>query len=79
MQLRFPASTGQAANLLGVLEPRLNDLVRRGKIHPAPCLFAGRRAWSEFHIRQAAEILGILDIDGLLAASTRGKDGDDPR
>ena len=52
-------STGEAATLLGVTETRLNDLVRRGKINPAPRLFAGRRAWEEVHVRQAARALGI--------------------
>lgn len=63
MQLQFPVSTGQVARRLGVSEPRLNDLVRRGKVCPAPFVVAGRRAWEETHIRQAAQILGITDIE----------------
>ncbi len=56
-----PKSTGQAAKSLGVLETRLNDLVRRGKIDPLPPLAAGRRLWGDSHIRQAARVLGIED------------------
>ncbi len=58
--MQFPASTGQVARTLGTSEPRLNDLIRRGKISPAPRLFAGRRVWEEVHIRQAARALGIV-------------------
>lgn len=78
MQLQFPASTGHVAHLFGVSEPRLNDLVRRGKIAPAPDVFAGRRAWKEAHVRQAAEALGIHNIDRLLAGEMMGEGGDDP-
>ncbi len=45
--------------MLGVTEPRLNDLVRRGKIPGAPPSVAGRRFWSERHIVAAAEALGL--------------------
>ena len=61
MQLQFPASTGQVAHRLGVSEPRLNDLVRRRKIRPAPSVVAGRRVWEEIHVRQAARVLGVSD------------------
>lgn len=54
----FPLSTGEAAKLLSVPEPRLSDLVRRGKIVPPPSIVAGRRVWQEIHLRQAAAILG---------------------
>jgi hypothetical protein len=53
-------STGQAAHLLGTTEPRLADLVRKGRIRPAPAVFAGRRVWDSSHIIQAAEHLCIL-------------------
>ena len=53
----MPLSTGEAAKSLGVLEPQLNDLVRRGKIDPAPPLVAGRRLWGDEHLRAAAERL----------------------
>jgi hypothetical protein len=52
-------STGQAAQLLGTTEPRLADMVRKGKIQPAPAVFAGRRLWDSAHILQAAEQLGV--------------------
>ena len=61
MQLQFPVSTGQVASSLGVSEPRLNDLVRRGKVCPAPRVVAGRRLWEEPHVRQAARALGVSD------------------
>jgi hypothetical protein len=57
----FPAPTGYVAELLGVLEPRLNGLVRRGKIDPRPPVVAGRRLWSLAHVCQAARHLGLLD------------------
>ncbi len=56
-------STGQAAEVIGASEPRLSDLVRRGKIQPPPALFAGRRCWEPDHIRQAATHLGLLTDD----------------
>jgi hypothetical protein len=54
-----PFATGEAARLLGISEPRLADLVRRGKVTPPPPLFAGRRLWSAAHVLQAAEALGL--------------------
>jgi len=51
-------STGCVAQLLGVTEPRLNDLVRRGKVRPAPPVVAGRRLWTPEHVLRAAEVLG---------------------
>ena len=57
-------SSGDAARILNIPEPRLADLVRRGKIDPAPTHFAGRRQWNEDQILQAAEYLG-LDTDSL--------------
>lgn len=46
-------TTGAVAALLGVTEPRLNELVRRGKIAPAPTVRAGRRLWTEDDLRRA--------------------------
>ena len=63
----LPITTGEAARLLETLEVRLNDLVRRGKVRPAPRVVAGRRAWEEMHVRQAARALGITDIERRLA------------
>ncbi len=57
--MRFPISTGQAARLLGVPEPKLNDLVRRHKIDPPPAVIAGRRQWDHQHVVQAATALGL--------------------
>lgn len=54
-------STGQAADLVGATEPRLNELVRRRLIDPAPCIVAGRRQWSIAQILRAAELLGLGD------------------
>lgn len=61
--MKYPRSTGQAAIQLDTTEPRLNDLIRRGKIYPAPSVASGRRMWEAIHIRQAARILGITDIE----------------
>lgn len=58
MNDRIP--TGSAAELLGTTEPRLNDLVRRGKVTPAPPILAGRRLWSATHLLQAAVHLDVL-------------------
>lgn len=54
--------TGQVADLLFTTEPRLNDLIRRGRIHPAPLVISGRRAWNRGHVLQAAIRLGV-DLD----------------
>lgn len=58
--MRFPRSTGQAAALVRTTEPKLAEEVRRGRIQPAPHVFAGRRLWHAEHILQAAENLGLL-------------------
>ena len=58
--MRQPKTTGRVAQDLGVVEPRLNDLVRRGKINPPPPVVAGRRFWDRSHILQAARHLGLL-------------------
>ena len=52
-------TTGEVAALLGTSEPRINDLVRRGKIDPAPLPRAGRRSWEQPDIERAARALGI--------------------
>jgi hypothetical protein len=56
-------STGAAAALLGSIEPKLADLVRRGKVLPPPRVIAGRRLWDCSHVLQAAEHLGLLTDD----------------
>jgi hypothetical protein len=56
-------STGLAAQLLQTTEPRLAELVRRGKIDPAPLVVSGRRRWLASHLLQAAHQLGVLTGD----------------
>lgn len=59
------AFTGQVACLLGHPEPRLNDLIRRGKI-AAPPVVGGRRTWTRTHIEEAARYLGVDLEDSIL-------------
>jgi hypothetical protein len=61
--MNYPLSTGQAAQLIRTTEPRLADLVRKGKIQPEPTIFAGRRLWERSHIRKAAECLGLFTAE----------------
>lgn len=61
--MKYPISTGQAADLLGTTEPRLAETVRRGKVTPEPAIFAGRRLWHAEHLIQAAEALSVLTDD----------------
>jgi hypothetical protein len=58
--MKYPISTGEAAQLLGTTEPRLAETVRRGKVNPAPPIMAGRRLWGPQHLRQAARHLDLL-------------------
>ncbi len=58
--MRLPLSTGQTAQFLGVTEPRLNDLVRKGRLDPTPDSVAGRRQWWPEHILAAAAAIGVL-------------------
>lgn len=58
--MHLSLSTGQAARLLDTNEPRLADLVRKGKISPPPEVIAGRRLWQAQHLLQAAEHLGVM-------------------
>ena len=57
--MRYPISTGRAARILNTTEPRLAELVRRGRIQPEPEVVAGRRLWHRDHLLQAAEHLGV--------------------
>lgn len=68
---RLPLTTGAAAALLGVTEPRLAETVRRGKVSPPPPILAGRRLWSANHLLQAAAALGVETSDLLLVARTQ--------
>jgi hypothetical protein len=74
-------STGRAAQFLGTTEPRLADLVRKGKIHPPPEIFAGRRLWEGSQILCAAQHLGLLTSElrsklvELVAATSHGGEG----
>lgn len=52
-------STGQVAQMLGVTEPKVAELVRRGRLTPPPQIVAGRRLWGVDHVRKAAELLGL--------------------
>jgi hypothetical protein len=61
--MKHPISTGRAARLIDVTEPRLSDLVRQGKVRPAPWVIGGRRHWFAEHLEQAARALGILTPD----------------
>ena len=58
--MKFPISTGQAAEFLGTTEPKLSEEVRRARVTPPPPIFAGRRLWGREHLLQAAESLGLL-------------------
>lgn len=61
--MKYPISTGQAAQLMGTTEPKLAEEVRRGRVIPPPAIFAGRRLWGPEHLLQAAENLGLLTDD----------------
>ena len=58
--MKYPISTGHAARLLDTTEPRIAELVRRGRVKPAPPVTAGRRLWDRAHVMQAAQQLGLL-------------------
>jgi len=58
-------STGGVAVLLNVTEPHISELVRRGKVAPAPKVVSGRRVWQIDHVLQAARALG-RDPDEIL-------------
>ena len=75
--MHLPASTGEVAQFLGITEPRLNDLIRRGRIVPPPPVAAGRRHWMPAHVRQAAAHLGLLtpDVERQLIAPSEGVAG----
>ena len=77
--MRFPLSTGQTARLLGTSEPHVAETVRRGKVHPAPPVLAGRRLWSPAHVIQAARVLDRLTprIKAELEAALWGKRADE--
>ncbi len=52
-------TTGRAALIHDTSEPRLNDLVRRRKIDPAPPVVSGRRVWAMEHLIQAGARLAV--------------------
>jgi hypothetical protein len=58
--MQFPISTGQAARLIKSIEPRMAEVVRRGKVDPPPPVLAGRRQWGPEHVLQAAWYLDLL-------------------
>jgi DNA-binding transcriptional MerR regulator len=51
-------STGQVAEALRVTEPQLSELIRRGRLRPAPVIVAGRRLWAQEDVGRAAALLG---------------------
>jgi len=57
--VQFPLSSGQSAQFLGVTEPRLNELIRKGKLDPAPQSAAGRRLWWPEHLLAAAQAMNL--------------------
>ncbi|MBI3843634.1 MAG: hypothetical protein HY292_03245 [Planctomycetes bacterium] len=57
--MRFPLSTGEAAEALRTSEPRLAQAVRLGKVVPVPPIVAGRRLWGPDDLRRAALALGV--------------------
>jgi hypothetical protein len=61
--IAFPLSTGEVAALIRTTEPRLSELVRRGRIRPAPPVVMGRRHWHSEHAEQAARALGLLTVE----------------
>ncbi len=62
--MRYPACSGDVAHALGVSEPQLQSLVRRGKIKSPP-IHAGRRLWARGHVLAAARRLGVT-VENLL-------------
>lgn len=58
--MQFPMFTGEVARFLKTTEPKLADVVRRGRLDPKPRILAGRRLWEREAIVQAAEHLGLL-------------------
>lgn len=60
LHMALPLLTGEVARALGTTEPRLNNLIRRGRIAPPPPLRSGRRLWYREHLLQAAEAIGVL-------------------
>lgn len=58
--MKFPLSTGEVARVLGTTEPKLSEEVRRGRVAPAPRVFAGRRVWEQAHVYQVGARLGLL-------------------
>lgn len=53
-------TSGEVARALNTSEPRLNSLIRRGRVEPVPPIHSGRRLWDREHILQAAEVLGVV-------------------
>ena len=58
-----PLTTGAVARLLNTTEPRVAEMVRRGRITPEPIVVAGRRLWTHAQVLQAASALGIETHD----------------
>jgi hypothetical protein len=72
-----PITTRTLAEWLDRTEPQVADLVRRGKIQPAPVVVAGRRLWTAGQARQAAAHFDLQgdEFERLLASHCRGSEG----
>jgi DNA-binding transcriptional MerR regulator len=66
-------TTSRVAEILGVTEPRLSELVRRGRIRPPPIVVSGRRVWTPEQVAEAAAALGKQDST---SGTTEGKGRD---
>lgn len=64
-------STGAVARLIDVPEARIQQVIRRGRVCPAPAVAAGRRLWTADQVRQAATHLNALspEIEGEIASA----------
>lgn len=67
-------TTGHVASLLGVTEPRLSELVRRGHVNPPPIILAGRRLWNTEQLLQAAAMLKVMSAEILDRLRQEGTD-----
>lgn len=62
MKHPFPWTTGETAAFLECIEPRLGELIRRGRV-PRPLVRSGRRLWTPEAVILAGEALGVLTPD----------------
>lgn len=72
--LALPCTTATARDILGLAKDKiLNELVRSGRLRPAPPVVSGRRLWSTVHLLEAARVLDRLtpELEGLLRRAER--------